>query len=342
MTMSVEAWLLYGLLPLATTVIVPLGVLLHCWRAADARLLPSRPGQAEAAKAPTWTAAASAQLRRERIASALPSAAVLAAVLGAVMPNRFGMEWYSYLTALLSVLLCTAALLTRPPAMGRVGAQTAPENTSPAGDRSGRPPVALGARWSLAVWALSLGALVLAVCWAGSVSTPDDTGNYTMYVFELEYVTAGTTIAGWYFGVPVLVAAALLAALVLIALRLQAAPPLAADREPDLWLRRAATRTLLCLSGGAALVTLAWVLLSIGSAGQLASSAPSPSDGVMTMIASPLAPFSLPVRVLGLLLQGVGIALLMLPLLGRRAPLPEAAPADVLALSRDASQVAPS
>lgn len=336
--MSVEMWI-YRLLPLATSVIVPLGILLHYWRAADARPLPAVSDHADAA---AWSAATRAQLRRARIASAVVTVAALASTFGVIVPYRFGTEWNDFLTPLLSALLCTAVLLARPPAAGGVDTPAASADSTAAGGRRGLSTVALGEPWWFIAGALCLAALVLAVCWAGLASSTDDNGNYTMHSYKFEDVTAGTSIAGWYFGIPVIIAAVLLTALVLFALRLQAAPPLAVDGGRDLLLRRAATRTLLSLGVGAVVVTLAWVLLSIGSAAQLTISVPSADDGGMTTLDSPLAPISIPARVLGLLLQGIGIALLMLPLLSRRAPRAEAATTEAPTLEHDEAQSATS
>lgn len=312
--MNIGVWL-YGSVPLATSVIVPLGILLHYWRVADARPLRARSGWAEGAV--VWTAAARGQLRRARIASALATVAVLTSTFGVIPPNRYGMEWHDFLAPMLAVLLCTAVLLTRPPAVGRVDTAAPFADSVQAGERRAQSMGAFGERWWFVAWTLCLAALVIAVCWAGLVSTSDDDGHYTMHTIEVEEATGGTTIAGWYFGVPVLISAVLLVALVLFAFRLLTAPPLAADGGQDLWLRCAATRTLLSLSGGAVVVTLAWVLLSIGNAAQIMLSVPSADDGGMTTLGSPLAPISVPVRVLGLLLQGIGIALVLLPLFSR-------------------------
>ncbi|RZU64488.1 hypothetical protein EV379_0784 [Microterricola gilva] len=326
--MSVWIRLVYEVLPLVTSVIVPLGVLLHYWRRADARPVPARPAPTEGAPVPPWTSAARAQLRRTRVAGILATAAVLASSFGLISPNRWGMEWHDFLTPLLSVLLCTAVLLTRPPAMRRYATPTASAGSEPHGTRPAHPPISLGARWWFAAWGIAMTVLVLSVVWAGLLSAPDGNGDYTLHSVELGQTTGSTSIAGWYFGVPVIISALLVAALVLSALRWQATPPLAADAGQDIWLRRAATRSLLSLSGGAVVVTLGWVLLSIGNAAQMTLSGPSAEDGGMVTVGSPLAPIGVVVRVLGLLLQGVGLALMLLSLFSRLAPRPELARHD--------------
>ncbi|MET1018585.1 MAG: hypothetical protein ABWX62_01230 [Microterricola sp.] len=164
---------------------------------------------------------------------------------------------------------------------------------------------------------MSLIALMLAVVWAGLISQPDEHGRYKVHTIRIDNISDGTwgsgstTIAGWYFGVPIIVAALLLAALVLIGVSMQIRGPLAPDSDRDLYLRRTAMRTLLTLSGGAFIVTLAWVLSSIGSAARMTA-------GVSQItVSSPLAPIAAPVSVLAMVLEGVGIALVLLPLFSR-------------------------
>lgn len=307
--MSLELWFTYEFLPLAAMTLVPFGVLVHYWRSADARTVPRRPDSGED---PEWPAAARAQLSRARVASALATAAVLAGALRLSASLRSDSDGNGYLAPVLSVLLCTAVLLTRRAAMSRDGGRahgsaSAPEHT----------PAYFAARGWFVAWGMSLSALMLAVVWAGLISQPDERGRYLLHTIRIDnisdgtWATGSTTIAGWYFGVPIIVAALLLAALVLIGVSMQTRGPLAPDSDRDLYLRRTATRTLLTLSGGAFIVTLAWVLSSIGSAARMTA-------GISQItVSSPLAPIAAPVSVLAMLLQGIGIALLLLPLFSR-------------------------
>ena len=311
--MSFELWFSYEFLPLATMVLVPFGLFLHYWRAADARAVPCRPDNGEGAEPAEWPAAVRAQLSRARVASAIAVAAVLASAVQLSAFLRSDADGDGYLAPLLSVLLCTAVLLARPVAMSRL----AGGREHGAASTPGHSAAASGARWWWVAWAMSLSALVLAVVWAGLISTPDENGRYLLHTIRIDnvadgtWVSGSTTIAGWYFGVPVIVTALLLAALVLFGVRMQTRGPLAPDGVRDLHVRRIATRTLLTLSGGAFVVTLAWVLSSIGSAARLMAGASQ-----ITVI-SPLAPIAVPVSVLGMVLEGIGIALLLLPLFSR-------------------------
>lgn len=336
--MSIEFWFLYELLPIAAMVLVPLGVLLHFWRAADARPLPA--DAAGAAVPRVWPDPARAQLRRARVASAIVAVVVLARILRIGVTQPYEPEWHGLLAALLTVFLCTAVLLLRPAALGRD--RTPQQPTDVAASGGVHSPARFGARWWFVAWGACLAALAAAVVWAGLISEPDENGNYTMHLLRIGETSGGTSIAGWYQGVPILISAGLLAALVLLALRLQAGRRLAVDESQDAWLRRAATRTLLTLSAGAVVVTLAWVLGSIGSAAQIGLSAPSPETGEMVSLASPLAPIGPPIRALGMLLEGVGIALLMLPLFSRLAPLAQAAAAQAPTLEHDEPRAATS
>lgn len=307
--MSIELWFTYELLPLAAMTLVPFGVLVHYWRSADARALPCRPDSGDD---PGWPAAARAQLLRARVASALATAAVLAGALHLSASLRSDSDGNGYLAPVLSVLLCTAVLLTRRAAMSRDGERAHSSASAPA-----PTPARSGARWWFVAWGMSLSALMLAVVWAGLISQPDEHGRYKVHTIRIDnlsdgsWVSGSTTIAGWYFGVPIIVAALLLAALVLIGVSMQIRGPLAPDSDRDLYLRRTAMRTLLTLSGGAFIVTLAWVLSSIGSAARMTA-------GVSQItVSSPLAPIAAPVSVLAMVLEGVGIALVLLPLFSR-------------------------
>lgn len=308
--MSIELWFTYEFLPLAAMTLVPFGVLVHYWRSADARAIPRPPDSGDDQE---WPVAARAQLSRARVASALATAAVVAGALSLSASLRSDSDGDGYLAPVLSVLLCTAVLLTRRAAMGRPTG----ERAQPLVGTAEHISAPSGARWWFLAWGMALSALVLAVVWAGLISEPDEYGRYLLHTIELDHIAEGTsvtgsiTIAGWYFGLPVIVAALLLAALVLIAVRMQTRGPLAPDSDHDIHLRRTATRTLLTLSGGAFIVTLAWVLSSIGSAARMTA-------GIsQIMVSSPLAPIAAPVSVLGMVLEGVGIALLLLPLFSR-------------------------
>lgn len=335
MPVYAELLFTYVLLPTAAMVLLPLGVLSHYSRAADARPVPWRRDSDSDSMSPEWPAAARSQLWRERGASALASAAVVAGVVATTTPTADDLELNDYLAPVLSVVLCTAILLTRPPAMGRRGGQRV----------SG--PIRLGSRWWYVAWAMCLSALVLGVVGAGLISEPDEHGRYMLHTIQTELSSEGTsasgsaTIAGWYVGVPIIVAALLLAALVLFALRLQAGSPLATDSGHELWLRSHLTRTVLALSAGAFLVTLSWVLGTIGNAARMTVVVQSPELGLIS-VSSPLAPLATTVMVITLVLRGAGIALVLLPLFGRLAPSAEAAPVQAPAVDQIEAQTATS
>ncbi|KQW07746.1 hypothetical protein ASC66_01835 [Leifsonia sp. Root4] len=311
--MNIEVWFTYVVLPLAAMTLVPLGVFVHYWRAADAHLISRRPDSGDDSDFSEWPAAARAQLARARVASALVAAAVLASAVHLSFALRSDPDGDGYLAPMLSVLLCTAVLLIRPAAMGRPTGGWARGSASPPEHVS--PPSA--ARWWFVVWGMALSALMLAVVWAGLLSEPDEHGRYMVYTIRLDHLSDGvsvsgsTSMAGWYFGVPIILAAILLAVLVLIGVHMQNRAALAPDSGRDLHLRRTATRTLLTLSGGAFVATLGWVLGSIGGAARITA-----GIGEIT-VSSPLAPIAAPVSVLGMVLEGVGIALLLLPLFTR-------------------------
>lgn len=314
--MSVEFWLLHAWVPYAAMAMVPFGVLLHHWRAADAQpiIVAELGGRAQ-----SWPVGARSQLGRGRIASLIAATAAVLSGPAAVVPSGpQSFEWYGYLLLLAIAILAIAVLLVRP-AVAVAHAASGDKVT----DLSTRSALTFGDRWWFVAWAIAFSALLGVVLTAGLLSSADDQGRYTAFTVRLNEETAGgTTIAGWFFGVPILAAGVILLAVSLLALSLQArsAHESGSGRPLDIWLRRRAARTVLTLGAGAILITVSWVLVSIGAASSVRMSALTTELGTLD-IGTSIAAFGMPLRIAGGLTQGFGFALLLLPLFTRLAPI---------------------
>ncbi|MFC9919795.1 hypothetical protein [Agromyces binzhouensis] len=177
-----------------------------------------------------------------------------------------------------------------------------------------------GARSWFLGWSVVTVLMAATVVLAGSASSAGEDGRYTMFVIKLGESTAGTSFFGWTYGTPVLVALGIQVVLVLGALWLIALPAVPADpmrRELDRAGRRNRTRTVLALAAGATSFTLGQSWLFIGRSAQLGASL-SGYDGTRVDVGTSFAALALPFMILGLLLEGIGVALLLLPLLQPR------------------------
>ncbi|GAB3123570.1 hypothetical protein [Glaciibacter psychrotolerans] len=298
-------------LPFATSVIVPLGFLWHYWRRANA-FVP------RAASSP-WARIVRRHVWFTRTASAVAFGAVAAMLLDLGAFGRDYDGWSSFLIPLTLAIVCIGALacLSAAEPRGLAGAAGHLDLTT-------RSLWSFGRRFAFASWILVAVLLLVTLLLAGLASSTDDDGRYSRLTITLgTMAAASTTFPGWYFGVPVFIGVALLTAVTGLALWAGARPSLAVDpaeRTLDVWLRRLHTRTVLTLGGGALTLTLAWMLISIGGAGTMAYSAPAGNLGTIT-VGSPLAAVAVPLTVLGLILQGIGVALLLLPLLTKQPQL---------------------
>ncbi|TFB91399.1 hypothetical protein [Cryobacterium sp. HLT2-28] len=311
-------FLLFNVIPyfaLTTSIMVPFGLLLHYWRRSDSyelcvprlesdgtalRLLPIR-----------------RLTRRGRLASGIAFVVTILSIAGLWFPNRTSDTWVSFLVPMMTVMVCIGSLLVTPAA----ARHRVPDLSDPAHriDLAPRSVWSYGRGWWFASWILVAAALVTTVVLGGLASSRDDQGRYAVLFVRVGNASDASTFLGWYYGVPILITLVALTAVALTALWVIARPPLAAtteSRSADLWLRRLRTRTILSLSGGALILTLSWSLLCIGTGASLVLQFPSNDLGPVT-VGTPLAALAVPLNVAGLLLQGLGVALLLLPLFTR-------------------------
>lgn len=169
-------------------------------------------------------------------------------------------------------------------------------------------------------WAAAGTAVVLAltVLGAGLLSSRDDDGRYASITIPVGDATASTEFFGWYYGLPVVLAAAVLVVVTLAGLhRIARAPRTDADRVGDDLRRRDRSSAVLRSATAALLLTLgsAWQL--VASASSLRTSVPGTQAGTIEFGTS----FAALGPVLGFsshCVVGLGLALVVAQLLGRR------------------------
>ncbi|MHC2999326.1 hypothetical protein OB08_09100 [Microbacterium sp. HJ5] len=120
--------------------------------------------------------------------------------------------------------------------------------------------------WWFAAPAAVLALIVIITVAAGVASQPDAlTGRYDSVMVDAGVAAIATTIYGWFYSVPALVALAVLTAAVCVDLLLIARPPLGEDRELDVRTRRTRTRNVLTAATAAMLLHLAAVFGSLSA-----------------------------------------------------------------------------
>ncbi|MBC7443261.1 MAG: hypothetical protein H7311_12230 [Ramlibacter sp.] len=309
-------FLLFSVIPyltLTTSILVPFGILLHYWRRSDSFEL--RVPRSESDGSVLRLLAFRRQIRRGRLAGGIALVVTILSIAGLWLPNRSSDNWASFLVPMMTVTVCIGSLLATP-----VTARRRVSNPAHRIDLAPRSVWSFGRRWWFASWIAVAAALVTTVILGGLASSRNDQGRYAVLFVRVGNASGASTFLGWYYGVPILITLVALTVVTLTALWVIARPPLAANTEPriaDLWLRRLRTRTVLALSGGAVILTLSSSLLCIGAGASLVLQFPTSDLGPVT-VGTPLAALAVPLNVAGLLLEGPGVALLLLPLFTRR------------------------
>jgi cytochrome bd-type quinol oxidase subunit 2 len=183
-------------------------------------------------------------------------------------------------------------------------------------DLSPRSVWTFGSSWWFVGLFMLAGVLVATVVFAGLASSPDDDGQFTRIVLDMGNAQASTVFFGWAFGIPVLVGLVLLLLIVFVALWRIARAAVPADpirREHETAARRNQARTVLSISSGATAFTLGAALGFLGRSSSLAASITVPQGGQVQLVTS-FAALGTPFVIAGLLLQGFGISMLILPL----------------------------
>lgn len=308
--MPLDLWPVVGEIGLLTTVLIPLGILLHVARQSDAQ--DPTPQGLRHDVAAEWQRGSLRQIRRQRIAS---GGTTMAAVMSIEAISRMGFDsWVAYLAPVLAALVLIVLFLSQP--------ATAPptcEESQRHIDLGSRHVWSFGRRWWFVAWILVVAALVITVVFAGFASGVDSEGNYSVIVIGVGGGTASSSFLGWFYGAPILIVVAGLAAGTVFSLWRGARPSLAAtpgERLVDVWLRRTRTRAVLAIGGGAIILTLALALKFIGAGARLAGGVPASSVGDIRL-GTPIAALSFPLSLGGLLLEGLGVAVMLLPLLAR-------------------------
>jgi hypothetical protein len=133
-------------------------------------------------------------------------------------------------------------------------------------DLAPRSPATFAKAWWFVPPGTVLGIVLTVTIAAGSASEPDPvTGKYDMYTVDAGAMSVGTTIYGWHFSIPALVALAVLLLLALLDLILIARPPLLPDRAADTAIRSLRTRNVLVAVTGSLLLHLGMVCASLSA-----------------------------------------------------------------------------
>ncbi len=160
--------------------------------------------------------------------------------------------------------------------------------------------------------------LALTVLGAGLLSSQDDEGRYAFITMPVGDATASTEFFGWYYGLPVVVATAVLVVVTLVGLhRIARAPRADIDRAGDDLRRRDRSSAVLRSATAALLLTLgsAWQL--VAHASSLRTSIPRTEAGTIEFGTSfaalgPVLDFS------SHFVVGLGLAFVVAQLLGGR------------------------
>lgn len=305
-------WAVGPYLALITSVLVPLRLFVHYWRRTDSITLSLAGSEAD--DRPEGWLSLRAHVRRGRAASIVSGTAAGLSTMGVWLPNRTSDNWDSFLVPIAVVSVCTVVLVATPTKLHR----TQPGLVHPI-DLTPRSVWSFGRPWWFGFWALGAALLITTVILAGLASSADAEGRFAVLSVAVGNAAASTTFLGWYFGIPILIALSVLTAITLVAIWAIARPAMAWSidgRAIDVWIRRLRTRTVLSLSGGAVVLTLAWSLLCIGSGAAMRLEIPGGNLGSIA-VGTPLAALVVPLNIAGLILQGLGLALLVLPLFTR-------------------------
>jgi hypothetical protein len=163
------------------------------------------------------------------------------------------------------------------------------------------------ARWIITVVVLAAVVIVTSIA-AGVGSVRDDDGHYTMLWVDAGVGRVGTTMYGWFYSVPALIALALLLVATWIGWMLVARPPWSDDPAGDLSVRRTRSDNIGRAASGAVTLHLGYIFQSLSGTGSLWG-AVSASRGVTVFVGSPIAGIASVLHWASLVAVAVGLAL---------------------------------
>lgn len=165
-----------------------------------------------------------------------------------------------YIAPLVLTVVALALVIVPWPARGpRGSAQLAPRTMTTFAQK--------GWLWTAVVTVVMLLAVT---AFSGFISSPDDAGRYVMYKVEISSSSsASSTVYGWWFAVPCLIAVGAIVALTALALLLISRPSLSTDANKDAATRTSRTGNVLAITSGGLLIHLGAVLSSLAGTSRL-------------------------------------------------------------------------
>ncbi|WP_460579400.1 hypothetical protein [Humibacter ginsengisoli] len=166
-----------------------------------------------------------------------------------------------------------------------------------------------GKRWWMATWLVLALLLLATVVVAGLAAARDDSGRSAVITIVTGTMTASTDFPGWFYGVPVLIAFALVIASTLFAMsRVTGLLARSTDTGYALASRQVTVRRIMSLSTGSIAFSLGSLWLFIARSSSLATQFPT-AEGRVDVVTS-FAALQIPLSGLGLILCGVGVGMM--------------------------------
>ncbi|MGA0568367.1 hypothetical protein ACO2Q7_13620 [Rathayibacter sp. KR2-224] len=246
--------------------------------------------------------------------SATAMTASLLAIAGVVVfygvqlwwPPLQAVRWhYAAVLTAAAAALALIGVTTRSARPVRAGAKL----NFDAVDLTARRAWSYGKAWWMGAWTVLALLLVVTVVLAGFAASLDGSGRSAAITIVAGTTTSATDFPGWFYGIPVLIAFALMVASTLFAMSRVTRPVARANNSAHVVAAREVTvRRVVGLSTGSIAFTLGTLWLFIARSSSLAAQVPTTGGSVD--VVTPFAALQIPLNGLGLILCGVGVGLI--------------------------------